>query len=177
MILLKATILKINKLTLALATLTVLTFLELTTHGPFANSCSYFLSFFQYHFFNKIIHGHSIKKYDSPPRPVLIPFTIVSFFHILFFKHSQTHTSTHQLLTYNIIYLLSMFIDFLSLFSPVEYKLVCFFSSFQHWFNLSNSSVLGTCWLFTKYILNEVSNIQFGNLARTFFDFTEADVG
>ena len=44
------------------------------------------------------------KKNDSPSRPVLIPFTIVFFFHILIFKHTHTYTITHKLLTYNIVY-------------------------------------------------------------------------
>lgn len=123
----------------------------------------------------KSVTATQLKNMIHLPSQFWSPLPQSSFF-IFYSLNTHKHTLTLTNSSHT-TYLLSMFIDFLSLFSPVEYKLVCFFSSFQNWFNLSNSSVLGTYWLFIKYILNEVSNIQFGYLARTFFDFTEADVG
>ena len=131
--------------------------------------------FFSIIFSIKSVMATQLKNMIHLPGQFWPPLPQSSFF-IFYSLNTHKHTLTLTNSSHT-IYLLSMFIDFLSLFSPVEYKLVCFFSSFQNWFNLSNSSVLGTYWLFIKYILNDVSNIQFGNLARTFFDFAEADVG
>lgn len=62
-----------------------------------------------------------------------------------------------------------------NLFSSVEYKLLkgrcfaCFFYSFHHWFNLSNSTIPDTQWVLIKHMLNKVINIWFKTWAGEVF--------
>ena len=81
-------------LSLALATLTSLVLLQYFGQAPFAIYKAIFFTslktLFKYHFVKKVNYDHSIKKCNSLSRPVLVPLTVVFFFHLILFFLKNT---------------------------------------------------------------------------------------